>query len=103
MIAAIDEAIALKSKYNIRVINLPLGRPVLESYQEDPLCQAVEAAWKVGIVVVVAAGNNGRLTPLDNQGYFTINAPGNDPYVLTVGAMKNNGYGQPRRRPACQL
>ena len=57
VIAAINKAIALKSQYNIRVLNLSLGQPVYESYQVDPLCQAVEAAWKAGIVVVVAAGN----------------------------------------------
>src|SRR5207249_5699146 len=62
VISAIQEAIQLKSMYNIRVINLSLslGRPVFESYKLDPLCQAVEAAWKTGIVVVVAAGNSGR-------------------------------------------
>ena len=59
VIAAIDEAIALKNKYNIRVINLSLGHPVYESFQLDPLCQAVEAAWKAGITVVVAAGQHG--------------------------------------------
>src|SRR5579864_7384291 len=57
VIAAIQKAISLKSKYNIRVINLSLGRPVHESYKLDPLCQAVESAWKAGIVVAVAAGN----------------------------------------------
>ena len=60
VIAAIDEAIRLKDKYNIRVINLSLGHPVYESFKLDPLCQAVEAAWKAGITVVVAAGNMGR-------------------------------------------
>jgi len=60
VIAAIDRAIALKSTYNIRVINLSLGRGVYESYQQDPLCRAVEKAWKAGMVVVVAAGNLGR-------------------------------------------
>ena len=60
VIAAIQRAIALKSTYNIRVMNLSLGRPVASSYLNDPLCQAVEAAWKAGIVVVVAAGNEGR-------------------------------------------
>ncbi|HVZ17816.1 MAG TPA: S8 family serine peptidase, partial [Terriglobales bacterium] len=70
----------------IRVINLSLGRGVYESYKLDPLCQAVERAWKAGIVVVVAAGNNGRYLP--TNGYGTINSPGNDPYVITVGAMK---------------
>jgi len=39
-------AVALKSTYNIRVINLSLGRKVFESYTLDPLCQAVEQAWK---------------------------------------------------------
>jgi len=60
VIAGINEAISLKSKYNIRVMNLSLGRPITQSYTTDPLCQALEAAWKAGIVVVVAAGNGGR-------------------------------------------
>ncbi len=85
VIAAIERAIALKSRYNIRVINLSLGRPIYESYTLDPLCNAVEAAWKKGIVVVVAAGNLGR------NGYASVLAPGNDPLVITVGAMKNMG------------
>ena len=51
VIAAIQAAIALKDTYNIRVINLSLGRPVFESYALDPLCQAVEQAWRAGIVV----------------------------------------------------
>lgn len=87
VIAAIQQAIALKSTYNIQVINLSLGRPVFESYQQDPLCQAVEAAWKAGIVVVVAAGNLGRDNDYGTHGYGMIGAPGNDPYVITVGAM----------------
>ena len=45
VIQAIQTAISLKSTYNIRVINLSLGRPVFETYTLDPLCQAVEAAW----------------------------------------------------------
>ena len=60
VVAAIQTAISLQNTYNIRVINLSLGRPVFESYTLDPLCQAVEAAWNAGIVVVAAAGNYGR-------------------------------------------
>jgi serine protease AprX len=84
VIAAIEAAIALRSTYNIRVINMSLGRPVFESYTLDPVDQAVEAAWKAGIVVVTAAGNNGRygLT----GGFGTVVVPGNDPSVITVGA-----------------
>jgi serine protease AprX len=91
VIAAIQSAIQLKNTYNIRVLNLSLGRGVYESYAQDPLCQAVEAAWKAGIVVVVAAGNSGRDNSMSTQGYATIGAPGNDPYVITVGATNMHG------------
>jgi serine protease AprX len=64
VIAGIQQAMALESEYNIRVINLSLGRPVATSYLNDPLCQAVQAAWQAGIVVVVAAGNDSRQQPL---------------------------------------
>ena len=82
----------------VRVINLSLGHPVGESYTTDPLCQAVEAAYNAGIMVVCAAGNNGRASTVNdpsqgNEGwgtaYGSIQSPGNDPYVLTVGATKS--------------
>jgi len=94
VIDAIETAIALKDTYNIRIINLSLGRPIYESYTLDPLCQAVERAWKAGIMVVAAAGNNGRDLALNAEGYGTIEAPGNDPYVLTVGASNSKGTPQ---------
>lgn len=86
VIAAIEQAIELQSTYNIGVINLSLGQPVYESYTLDPLCQAVEQAWAAGIVVVTAAGNYGRDNSQGTDGYATITSPGNDPYVITVGA-----------------
>jgi serine protease AprX len=83
----------------IRVVNMSLGHPVGESYTTDPICQAVEALYQSGVVVVCAAGNEGRVngdvnTPgLDNEGwgtaYGSIQSPGNDPYVITVGATKS--------------
>ncbi len=91
VISAIQVAINLQSKLHIRVMNLSLGRQVFESYKQDPLCQAVEAAWKNGIVVVAAAGNYGRDNSMGTGGYATITSPGNDPYVITVGAMKTEG------------
>jgi serine protease AprX len=91
VIAAIQTAIQLKDTYNIKVINLSLGGPIMESYTLDPLCQAVEQAWQAGITVVVAAGNYGRDNAAGTYGYGTITSPGNDPYVITVGAMNTEG------------
>jgi serine protease AprX len=90
VISAIQRAVQLKSSYNIRIINLSLGRRIYDSYTQDPLCQAVEQAWKSGIVVVVAAGNYGRDDSMNTDGYATITAPGNDPYVITVGATSTH-------------
>ncbi len=99
VLAGLQWVVANRAAYNIRVINLSLGHPVGESYTTDPLCQAAEAAYKAGIVVVCAAGNAGRLntantTGLDNEGwgtnYGSVASPGNDPYVITVGAAKQN-------------
>jgi serine protease AprX len=91
VIQAIEKAISLQSQYNIKIINLSLGRPVFESFRDDPLCKEVEKAWLHGITVVVAAGNSGRYsqgsTNFKTQGYDSITAPANDPLVITVGAM----------------
>src|SRR6202021_381571 len=89
VIAAIQQAIALKNSYNIRVINLSLGRGIPVSYTQDPLSQAGEAAWQRGLLGGGAAGNYGRLSVNGSNGFGTITAPGNDPFVLTVGAMKS--------------
>lgn len=94
LIAALDWCIAHRAEYNIRIINLSVGHPVGESYTTDPLCQACERAWNAGIVVVVAAGNSGRSVPTDPSSptqYGSITSPGNDPHVITVGAMNTKG------------
>jgi subtilisin family serine protease len=92
VIAAIEKAVKLQSQYNVRVINLSLGRRIWESCTRDPLCQAVEAAWKHGIVVVVAAGNLGR------NGYATILSPGNmmSGGARTTSPWTRNKSGQPK-------
>ena len=91
VIAAIQAAIQLATQYKIRVINLSLGRPVFENCSVDPLCQAVQQAWNAGIIVVAAAGNDGRNNTQGTQGYATIYVPGNSPYAITVGAMNTVG------------
>ena len=65
VLSGIQYVIGIKNQYNYNhpvVMNLSLGHPVGESYTTDPLCQAVETAWKDGIVVVCAAGNSGRVS-----------------------------------------
>ena len=90
VIAAIDWCITNKAIYNIKVINLSLGAPVVDSYKKDPLCLAARRAFEAGIVVVTAAGNYGK----DIRGqkvYGGINSPGIEPSVITVGASNTFG------------
>jgi serine protease AprX len=90
VIAGIDWCIANRSVQNIRVINLSLGALTPESYKTDPLCQAAERAVSAGIVVVAAAGNNGKDVH-GNVVYGGIHSPGIDPMVITVGATNTHG------------
>jgi serine protease AprX len=85
VIAGIQFAMDHKDEYNIRVLNLSLESTVAESYKTDPLDAAAEAAWFDGIFVVAAAGNRG---PGGDAVHF---APGNDPYIVTVGAVDDKG------------
>ncbi|MCA9978267.1 MAG: S8 family peptidase, partial [Anaerolineales bacterium] len=72
-----------QDEYNIRVVNLSLLAAVNSPYWADPINQAVEALWDAGIVVVVASGNGGSAP-------MTVAVPGNDPFVITVGAFTDN-------------
>jgi serine protease AprX len=90
VIAAIDYAVRNRAAYNIRILNLSVAAGVYESYNSDPLTQAARRAVDAGIVVITAAGNLGR----DASGaiqYGGITAPGNAPWVLTVGASNDRG------------
>ena len=89
-IAALDYAIEHRAAYNIRVINLSVAAGVYESYKTDPLTLAAGRAVEAGIVVITAAGNLGRTSGGRPQ-YGGITAPGNAPWVLTVGAASHNG------------
>ena len=90
IIAALDYAVANKDAYNIRVINLSIGAGISESFTTDPLTLAAKRAVDAGIVVVAAAGNLGR-NALGQTRYGSITAPGNAPWVLTVGASSSMG------------
>jgi serine protease AprX len=89
VIYALQFAVDHQSDYNIRVVNMSLDSTTPQSYTTDPLDAAAESAWMHGIVVVAAAGNRG--TASDAVQY----APANDPYVITVGAVDENGQTNP--------
>jgi serine protease AprX len=82
VIAACDWILANKGTYNIKVANLSLHAVNRASILFDPLDQAVERLWLNGVVVVAAAGN--YTTNGANSGVPF--APGNDPFIITVGA-----------------
>ncbi|WP_460809841.1 S8 family serine peptidase [Nocardioides salsibiostraticola] len=85
IIAAIDWVVQHRNDagMNIRVINLSYGTNSTQAYTVDPLAYAVENAWRKGIVVVAAAGNDGA----DQQ----LTMPAANPYVLAVGAVDHVG------------
>jgi len=90
VIAALDYVVSNKVALNIRVVNLSVATGVYESYNIDPLTLAAQRAVNAGIVVVAAAGNNGR-SPQGISQYAGVTAPGNAPWVLTVGASSHMG------------
>jgi serine protease AprX len=91
VIAAIDWVVQHRNDngMNVRVLNLSYGTPSTQSYLLDPLAHAVENAWRAGIVVVAAAGNDYTSTP-------RLTMPAADPYVIAVGAVNHVGTADPR-------
>jgi serine protease AprX len=80
VILGLQWAVDHRSSYGINVLNLSLGYQSSQSTVTNPLDQAVEAVWNAGIAVVASAGNAG---PFNG----TILSPGDDPMVITVGAL----------------
>src|SRR6185503_19281239 len=94
VIEALNWVYVNRTAYKIRVVNLSVGAPVRESYWTDPLTLATKKLTDQGIVVVVAAGNLGSRLGLlggSQPQYGGITAPGNAPWVLTVGASSTQG------------
>jgi serine protease AprX len=90
LIAAMNWVSQNYRTYNIRVVNMSVGAGVFESYWTDPLTLAAKALTDKGIVIVAAAGNLGKNAAGQLQ-WGGITAPGNAPWVLTVGASSTMG------------
>ena len=86
VIAAIDWVVQHRydQGMNVRVISLAYGTTSTQGANVDPLARAVENAWKRGIVVVAAAGNDGVASG-------SLLMPAADPYVIAVGAVDHLG------------
>ena len=84
VIAGLEWIAAHRERYDIRVVNLSYGTDSSQKWLEDPLNDAVERLWEAGVLVVAGAGNGG-------DGGSKIEKPGDDPYVLTVGAADTRG------------
>lgn len=80
VLAAIQWVVSFRDDYGIRVLNLSLGTDSTQPYLRSPLNYAVERAWDAGIVVVASGSNSGP-----DPG--TVAKPGDDPLVVTVGAV----------------
>jgi serine protease AprX len=89
VITALQFTVRHKDELGIRVVNLSLSSDTPGSYLSDPINAAVEFVWHSGIVVVVASGNRGSAA--DAVHY----PPGNDPYVISVGATDELGTPDP--------
>jgi serine protease AprX len=90
ILAALDWVLQNRTTYNIRVVNMSLGTAAVESYKNDPLCKAVRKLVDAGVVVVAAAGNNGK-DAAGNKIYGAIHSPGDEPSAITVGAANTFG------------
>jgi serine protease AprX len=83
VLQGIEYAIENRDSLNIRVLNVAFSFPATSFYWEDPINQALMRAWNNGITVIAPAGNG-------NNKDMSVGVPGNNPYVITVGAMDDN-------------
>src|SRR6185436_6719707 len=90
VLRALDWVATNRSIYNIRIVNMSLGMPAVDSYRNDPVCRAVRRLVDAGVVVFAAAGNNGK-DSTGNKLYGHIHSPGIEPSVITVGASNTFG------------
>jgi serine protease AprX len=86
VIAAIDWVAQHRdtAPLHIRVLNLAFGTDSVQPWRYDPLAYAAEAAWRLGIVVVVSGGNAGAASD-------SLTDPAYDPNLLAVGAADTHG------------
>lgn len=83
-IKALQWCVENKDAMNLKVVNMSLGEVARRGHKFDPWALAVQKATEAGLVVCVAAGNEGP-----NPG--SISTPGIYPGAITVGAYDSKG------------
>ena len=83
-IKALQWCVENKDAMNLKVINMSLGEVARRGAKFDPWALAVEKATEAGLVVCVAAGNEGPNPQ-------SISTPGIYPGAITVGAYDTKG------------
>ncbi len=84
VLAGIDWLLDRKEKLGIRIVNISVGSGGTKAINEESaLVRGVNRAWDAGLVVVVAAGNNG-------PGRMSVTTPGISRKVITVGCSDDH-------------
>ena len=84
VLSGIDWILNRKDALGIRILNISVGSGGKRSLHEDSaLVQGVNRAWDSGLVVVVAAGNNG-------PNRMSVTTPGISRKVITVGCSDDD-------------
>ena len=83
VIRAVQWVVKNSERLGIRILNLSVSASAELPYHLDPLNRALSNAWASGLVVVVSTGNQGPAPT-------TVTAPGNNPWLISVGAASYN-------------
>jgi len=94
-LAALDWLMANRTAYNIRVVNMSLGTPAVDSFKNDPICRAVRPAGRRGRRVV--RPRQQRKKQHGQKVYGQIHCPGNEPSAITVGRREHVRHRCPQR------
>ncbi len=94
MLEGIAWVLQNKDEWGIRILNVSVGvGHLMNEKKEEILKEQLESAWKKGLIVVCAAGNNGPA--LDS-----LSSIGRSPYLITVGCHDGNFFKEKKNRCA---
>lgn len=90
--AGLEWVLRNRTRYNIRVVNISAGGDFEQPYVKNSLCQMVEEAVSLGLVVVCAVGNAGMA-----PGHPVL-PPASSPSAISVGGLDDqNSLDRARR------